>query len=241
MRLQTPFQQINLAPDESGSPDTAFPWVLDLRTLEGYQGFDIGMAALFRITQWQVEGTIEATLSGVDEEDVFSETRNAAITTAIIFGDERDFAAIGTLEEEFRPVPFNARLEIDVSSSNSFDFGAPGGPRIVGTTGFLPFRFQWIGADTGLIARSQGDGSPTAPEIGSITVRVPSWTGGAWHQLTTPLFNFGAIPVGTTNPSAEFTITGIQSLRYTDSNLEDVWNGDATPFQDPVLAHVEIP
>lgn len=227
-RINTPFQQNNVAPDLSGE-GTFWPWVLDLRTLAGYKGFDVAVAANFRITSWHLEGRMQAVVLGVEKEDLFDEVIPAALSGGdILFGNEYDFCAKGTVEED--GIPRNARLRTDVAK-----FVDLTQILITGQTAFVRFDFRRSGPNTGLTVLSTGDGSSNAPEVGDIVVRVPAWIGTGWHTLTTTLYNDGALP-GSTNPRVTFTLTGTASRLYADAAGAVVWNGNGSPAQDPVTA-----
>lgn len=213
-----------------------------MSTDAGRRQFDIAIAAMFRITEWNIDGEI---VSDPDEDPLTAVSDSISGDVAVTAEpDERDFVSQGNFNEPpATPSPLNPNtLEIplpivSVPGVQRFEIPPPGlGPVIVINTqsGFVPFRFVALGP-TNFKTVDSVKLDPLIVEVGEITIRVPAWRGTGYHTLTTPLFS------NETYIHADFTITGTKSLPYEDRFAVPVWNsGNAQAILDPVAAHVDM-
>lgn len=207
-------------------PGTFFLFTCDLSTNAGIRQFDVAIAAMFRITRWEVTGRFT---DGVDT-DVLDAVQDATISGA--YPDERAFAAAGSFDGAYS----NNNLIIGSSGTwGGFELPASGlQPWIQhtdsGNIGVIPFHFQAIAPTIAQVFQS----SSGVEEVGTITIRVPGWRGASFHELRTPLYNASGV-----GGSANVLIRGVESLAYANEAGEPVWDtATGENLIDPVTASI---
>jgi len=204
-------------PPTTGSIDYG-GYLADLSTETGRVQADICFSRYFRITSWEIVGSITKA-SGIGAgTDAITTTQAATIVSALGYGDEREFICLQddtstpTASQAFlhlQAAPSWAELRSDITNSGLF--------KISGDTAFCPFSFLATGPTT-LATVGMGPISRTLL-CGTVKWRVPLWPGSSgWNTLTVDIYT------NTADVTADFTISGIESLPYDDVDGNAVWN-----------------